>query len=349
MVKKMVIVLLELLGISVLLALGTNFHLAAPGYEGPVSDHFDGERFYYTDDPIGMRKGALKWVWEREPEEWPAWVEITPDKFPVRRVEGERVKVTFINHSTVLLQTQGKNILTDPVWAERASPFNFTGPERVHTPGIAIEDLPSIDVILISHNHYDHMDKDAIAFLQKRDEPLVLAGLGTDVLMEKLGLAKSVDLDWWQSHSLGDQLTFHFVPVRHSTNRGLSDRDTTLWGGFVIETAKGPIYFGGDSGWGKHFEKTYKKFGPMRFSLLPIGAYAPTWFMYTVHITPEQAVKAHKVLKSEQSMGIHWGTFQLTDEGYWDPVNQLATALRTHGLNKEEFVALEAGKHLWLK
>ena len=312
----------------------------------PLSDHFDGQRFSNT---VPAQKGArdiMRMIWESRTQaaEWPAWIDVTPRLIPEQRVDGG-ISVTFVNHATFLIQVAGLNILTDPVWSERVSPVTFAGPKRVHQPGVRLADLPPIDVILISHNHYDHLDAPALRELATRDggPPVVLAGLGNGPLLQDLGFANAVELDWEESHRVGDAELI-FTECRHRSGRGLTDQMQTLWGSFVVRTPEGRVYFAGDTGYGPHFAETGARHGPFDLALLPIGAYEPRWFMADIHTNPAEAVQAHLDLSSRQSIGMHFGTFQLTWEGIDEPVEELGRALGDAGVDADEFWVLAPGE-----
>jgi len=277
---------------------------------------------------------------------WPKWVEPdTPDT--ITRSNAQGIAATIINHSTVLIQADGINILTDPVFSYRASPFDLLGPKRVTPPAIRMDSLPPIDVILISHNHYDHLDIESLGKLYRRtasrNPPRILAGLGNSGLFRKHKLHNHADLDWGQSESIGG-VHFEFVESRHRSGRGITDQMKTLWGGFVIGTSAGNIYFGGDTGYGPHFADAQRKFGNFALALIPIGAYEPRWFMEPVHLNPEQAVIAHRDLGSQLSIAIHHSTFQLTYEGIDTPKRELQTALQKYSITAENFIAPAFGK-----
>lgn len=330
---------------SLVLCAGMMGCFGGPPYRGPVSDHFDGERFVNRD---GVRSSGflrfMEWQRLRQRVEWPDWVESTPGPPPPRRVEGDALRVTVVNHATALIQTAGLNILTDPIWSHRCSPVSWVGPARVRAPGIRFDDLPPIDVVLISHNHYDHLDVPTLRRLVERDRPRIYAGLGTGALFEAEGIDGGVDLDWWQSVALGAGVKLWAVPAAHFSGRGLEDRDTVLWGGFVVQGPGGPVYFAGDTGWGSHYAEIRRRFGPIRLALLPIGAYRPQWFMRPVHISPAEAVAAHRVLEAGLSVGIHFGTFPLADEGIDEPVYDLGLARSAAGVEPAAFVAPVFGR-----
>lgn len=324
---------------------------SAPAWRGGISDHFDGERFFNPWNRETKTMADLrKWKRERRPAPWPKWVEVQPGPPPPGRVEGGALRVTFVNHATVLLQIDGLNILTDPVWSERASPVRWAGPRRVHAPGLRFEDLPPIDLALLSHNHYDHMDLAALRRLTREKGARILTGLGNSRFLEKKGIQGARDLDWWESAEVeapggGGTARITFVPAQHFSARWLNDRNFTLWGGFVIEAPSGGrVYFAGDSGYGPHFREIGERLGPFRLALIPIGAYEPRWFMKFAHVNPQEAVQAHFDVRAERSLGIHFGTFQLTDEPREAPVEGLIAAREAAGLAPGVFRALAPGE-----
>jgi len=253
--------------------------------------------------------------------------------------------VTFINHATFLVQVDGLNILTDPIYSDRASPFQWVGPKRVHAPGVALEDLPPIDLVLISHNHYDHLDESTLLALSRQQEnpPLIVSGLGNGLLFDQLGLSNHRDLNWRESTHLG-VVEIVFTECRHRSGRGAGDQMKTLWGSFVLKTSAGNIYFAGDTGYGPHLKEAGDDYGPFRLALLPIGAYEPRWFMADVHLNPEEAVQAHIDLRSERSIGMHFGTFQLTYEGIDRPLLELDSARKKYGVASTQFEVLDVGE-----
>ncbi len=342
--NKIVIVFLTVFA----LVLGVNAYISAPTYQGAVSNHFDGSKFsnHLKSDksPWDILKLFSGFMFYKQ--SWPRWVENDPDVVSEVVTRSEALRVTFINHSSFLVQIDNLNILTDPVYSDRTSPFPWVGPKRVRSPGIKFESLPPIDVVLISHNHYDHLDIEVLKKLYQRQqgsEPLILAGLGNGGLFSQEGLTRFKDLDWGQRVDQGS-VRFSFVESRHRSGRGISDQMKTLWGSFVIETSKGPIYFAGDTGYGPHFNNAYEQFGEFYLSLLPIGAYEPRWFMKDIHMNPEDAVKAHTDLHSSNSLSMHFGTFQLTHEGISQPVTDLAVALKKYEISADIFRVLEFGE-----
>jgi len=279
---------------------------------------------------------------------------VDPVRFPIepravdtlRQTSDEDLAATWIGHSTFLLQLEGYRILTDPHFTERASPVTFAGPERTTPPGVSIDDLPSIDVIIISHNHYDHLDKRSIRKLLKRlpEQPLVLVPAGLAATLKSWGAEQVIELDWWGSTS-DDRFTFTAVPVQHFSARTPFDRNRTLWAGWVIEDSRGGrIFFAGDTGYSNDFREIRRRIGAMDLSLLPIGAYDPRWFMSPMHVDPEQSLQIHLDLKSRLSIGMHWGTFILTDEPMREPVERLAAERDRLKIPKESFVVLRHGQ-----
>jgi L-ascorbate metabolism protein UlaG (beta-lactamase superfamily) len=312
------------------------FGFAAPHYRGPVSDHFDGTRFHNLTVTADKHDGALKWMLERPwgTRNWRSWVDEPPGPPPPRRVDGGGLRVTFVNHSTMLVQMDGLNLLTDPIWSERCSPVSFAGPKRHRPPGIRFDDLPPIDVVLLSHNHYDHLDVPTLRRLLAKHAPRIVTALGNGLVLTKSGLGDSTELDWWQATPLSDAVTVTAVPAQHFSSRGVSDRNRNLWCGFVISGPSGHVYFAGDTGWGPHFEQIRQRFSPIRLAMLPIGAYLPRWFMSPVHIGPDQAVEAHLALRASTSVPMHYGTFDLGDDGETQPVEELRAAIAEKGDTK---------------
>jgi L-ascorbate metabolism protein UlaG (beta-lactamase superfamily) len=313
--------------------------------QGGVGDpgfprHFDGERFYNPDarQAAGLLE-ALRWKLTSRPEPSPRFISDVGQSIPPRRVEGSGLRATLVNHSTVLLQQRGSNILTDPIWSERASPLSWAGPRRRRKPGVAWEDLPRIDTVLVSHNHYDHLDLPTLRRLAARGNSEFIAPVGAARLLSSENIGPVYELDWGDSRSLAG-FTIHCVAALHFSGRGIYDRNRTLWCGYVIECQGQVVYFAGDTAFGYHFAGIREKFGSPRLALLPIGAYEPRWFMSRVHMAPDDAVKAHNILAARTSIAIHHGTFQLSDEAIDAPKKRLI-ACAPHGsflvLNNGEF------------
>jgi len=319
--------------------------LARPNRRYPESDHCNGEQFHNVAIPERALGQVFTWLRTRQPSRWPGWVENEKFLLPPQRhsTQIRDWRVTFINHATVLLQIGPYNLLTDPVWSERVSPFSYVGPRRIRAAGVALQDLPPIDVVLLSHNHYDHLDLATLKWLERRDHPHIVTGLGNAPLLHANGIRHVTELDWWHHIEHGD-MNIHFVPAQHFSGRGLRDRDMTLWGGLWVETVAGAMFFAGDTGYGPHFREIRERLGNPRLALLPIGAYEPRWFMGPVHMNPEDAVLAHRDLDADTSLAIHFNTFQLTDETIDRPVRDLADALGKHQVEAARFVVLKEGE-----
>lgn len=300
-------------------------------YDGPVSDHFDGEHFYNPSNGLPHGAGSLaKWMANREPGPWQKWIDAAPGPPPPERVSDGNIRATFVGHSTVLIQMDGANILCDPIWSKRASPFSWLGPRRHRPPGIRFEHLPSIDLVLQSHDHYDHFDLPTLRRIASQWRPGFAAPLGVARRLTSKGVARDEqirELDWWQSADALNKLRITAVPARHFSGRGLRDRNQTLWCGYVIEGPSGAVYFAGDTGYGAHFREIGRRFPTIRLAFLPIGAFRPQWFMGPVHISPEDAVRAHEDVGAATSIAIHFGTFHLADDGQDEPIIELQRAL----------------------
>jgi L-ascorbate metabolism protein UlaG (beta-lactamase superfamily) len=290
----------------------------------PFPRHFDGKHFFNPDAP--QARGffdVLRWKLASRPEAAAGFVaDVEPSKL-LACPEGNELRVTLVNHSTLLLQQYGAYILTDPIWSQRASPFRWIGPRRQRAPGVLWDDLPRIDIVLLSHNHYDHLDLATLRRLADRGQSNFIVPIGVARLLQSRNIGPVHELDWGDSLRVAGT-TIHCVPALHFSARGFFDRNRTLWCGFVIETPNRIIYFAGDTAFGKHFAQIRERFGAPRLALLPIGAYAPRWFMSPVHMAPDQAVRAHEILAAGTSIAIHHGTFQLADEAIDTPGQQLS-------------------------
>jgi len=313
-------------------------------YEGPESDHFDGRHFRNPGAVDHSVKDVLRWMRTRKKAAWPVWVEERPQPVPPRKVDAGELRVTVVNHSTVLIQLSGLNILTDPIWSKRCSPVPGLGPKRVRRPAVAFDALPDIDLVLLSHNHYDHMDLPTLRRLRKHFRAPILTGLGNSAYLASRGVSGARDLDWWECTEWETGLKVTLVPAHHFSARGLGDRNRTLWGGFVLERAGRSVYFAGDTGYGPHFGEIGRRFPDLDVSLLPIGAYEPQWFMGPVHLNPEEAIRAHLDLGTRYSVAIHFGTFQLTDEAFDAPVEALKEGLVQKGVDSSEFLVMAFGE-----
>jgi L-ascorbate metabolism protein UlaG (beta-lactamase superfamily) len=307
-------------------------------------NHFDGKRFFNPNAP--QARGwldVLRWTATSRPERSPRFVrDVQPSK-PPARVEGNELRVTLVNHSTVLLQHRGGNILTDPIWSRRASPFSWAGPSRRREPGVRWEDLPRIDLVLLSHNHYDHLDVATLRRLAERGPSRVVVPAGVGRLARRLKIGAVEELDWGESAVL-DSVTVRCAPALHFSARGVFDRNRTLWCGYFLEAGEYSVYFAGDTGFGPHFAQIRERFGEPRLALLPIGAYEPRWFMSPVHMGPEDAVRAHGILGARTSIAIHHGTFQLGDEAIDTPKRLLRQST-----TDDSFLVLGNGESVTLR
>ncbi len=313
----------------------------------PTSDHFDRGVFFNPGQPNGKSwLDVLRWQLGRDKAQWPEWVDDVQPVLPKPLAPGQVARLTFVNHASFLIQFQAGAILTDPIWSKRTSPFQWLGPARVRPPGIEFDNLPKIDFVLISHNHYDHMDEETLQRLQAAHDPVFLVGLGDGYYLRKYGIAKIQEMDWGQQYQPeGGGLTIHYEKAKHWSRRSFSDTNQSLWGSYVIEVAeKRKIYFAGDTGYHTHFTEILAKHGPMDVSLLPIGAYEPRWFMKASHMNPEEAVQAHRDLQSGKSLAMHFGTFQLTDEGITAPAEALTKLMETDAALKDSFLLLAHGQ-----
>jgi N-acyl-phosphatidylethanolamine-hydrolysing phospholipase D len=300
----------------------------------------------------------LRWRWE-------AWgIDKTPQS-PTPSIAADLAllksthvpTVTWIGHATALVQANGLNVLVDPIFSERASPVQLFGPKRAQPPGVAMADLPHIDAVLISHNHYDHLDRNSVAMLDEKAKAagkttLFLIPLGLKAWFNDIGIDNIVELDWWQSHTVKD-VEFHLTPVQHWSARGLHDRSLTLWGGWAVLGADFHWYYAGDTGYSRDFADTAKQFAPRQtealgggfdLALVPVGAYEPRWFMSQQHVNPMESVRIHQDVGAKRSIGVHWGTFALTDEPLDQPPHELAVARQALGVTEADFGLLAIGE-----
>ncbi len=348
--------------------------ISAPRYKGPTSDHFDGKQFF---NPSGQNsKGfsdLLKWqTSKKEKTPWSAVQNFEFGEKPTAQIASKMTKedpsvqnafstnlsdlrVTFVGHSTVLLQFDGWNVLTDPVWYARCSPLQWAGPKRIVPAGIRLEDLPPIDLILQSHNHWDHLDIENLKKIYEKHKPQIVTSLGISPFLKQHGIEESVDLDWNASFSLKkgvytegasfSDLTVTCLPAQHFSGRGAFDRNATLWSSFMVSSpTSGNIYFGGDSGYAPFFKTIGAQFGRIRLALIPIGAFKPQWFMSPIHCTPAEAVQIHLDINAEKTLAIHHSTFPLADDGQQEPVEELKKALVLRGVAEADFFILKEGK-----
>ncbi len=310
-------------------------------------DHYDG-RFFSNPWMKSNHNflDVIKWQWTRHPAKWPLWLDDNKKPTLIQPTKQKSLTITFVNQASFYIQTQNLSLLTDPVFSMRTSPVTFAGPKRVRPPGLQISEIPKLDIVLISHNHYDHMDKESIQQLSARFNPLFIVPLKNKELVQSFGAKRVIELDWWQESQELPLIKVTLVPSQHWSSRGFFDRNTALWGGFVIEADGLNVFFAGDTGYGPHFSWIQKKWPGMDLSILPIGAYEPRWFMGAYHMNPQDAVKAHKDLNARRSIGCHFGTFQLTDEAIDAPLKDLEKAKAIYQIQDEHFQTLMNGESL---
>ena len=304
----------------------------------PVSDHCDGRRFFNpgTVERESHLRRLLRWKLAPAPPRWPMPLADATFAPPPACVAPGSAAISFVNHSTFLIRLPDALVLTDPIFSERCSPFAWAGPKRVRPPGIALAEVPRPDVVLVSHNHYDHMDLPGLRELHRRHAPRFVTLLGNAPRLRGIGI-EATELDWWETVTVG-KLRLTATPAWHFAARSLFDRNRSLWGGFMIETGGGRVLFAGDSGAGPHWGEIRGRLGAPDVALLPIGAYEPRWFMAPVHVNPAEAVAAHFALGARRSVGMHFGTFQLADEAIDAPLIALEAARVAAGVGEEEFV-----------
>jgi N-acyl-phosphatidylethanolamine-hydrolysing phospholipase D len=321
------------------------------------SDGFQNNHVDFAPKGVGE---LLRWRWQA----WqaglpPAPQQAVPEQAPdiafvhanARAAAAMQPAVTWIGHASVLVQAGGLNMLTDPIFSERASPVGFAGPRRAQPPGLRLDQLPRIDLVVISHNHYDHLDEASVKALtaQPGGPPLFVVPLGLKSWLAERGILNAVELDWWGVHRIGDTEVM-LTPVQHWSARGLNDRMATLWGGFAVLGPDLHWFYSGDTGLSKDFSEVARRLadrqrhGGFDLALLAIGAYEPRWFMATQHINPAEAVQVHRDLGARRSMAVHWGTFEMSDEALDQPPRDLAAARLAQGLSEDEFFVLAIGQ-----
>lgn len=314
------------------------------------SDHYDGVKFFNPGIEIRhkSREDFKKWKAERKNRvPWPEYVENNSRFSAITSEDTNSIFATLIGHSTIYVQTPDFSFITDPVFSDKVGPMNLIGVKRVLKPAIDYKELPMVDAVLLSHNHFDHMDVKSLRRLRKMFDPVFVVPLGLKPVLRKKGFKKVVEMDWWESANIkGTNITL--TPAVHWSKRSLGDNNETLWGGFVVETKGTRIYYGGDTGYGNHFVDIAKRFNSFDFCILPIGAYEPRWFMKSFHMNPEEAVLAHKSLNSKHTIGCHWGTFRLTDEAYNSPCEDLKAACLKHSVSDSTFLCTEFGQTIKL-
>lgn len=314
----------------------------------PLSDHYDGRRFFNPGLPDARPLSALPKMIAEPRAPWPRSVpvQVAP---PVPHDPSAWVTITFVGHSTFIIQTRTLTFITDPVFAERASPLSFVGPKRARVAGVPLDALPPIDLVLLSHNHYDHCDLASLRSIARRFDPVLVTPLGNAALARCAGFSRVEERDWWESAST-TPLPVTLTPAQHFSARTPFDRNRALWGSFVLEIDGRRLFFGGDSGYAPHFREIRERHGAIDLALLPIGAYEPRWFMGPIHMNPEEAVQAHLDLGAARSIGMHVGTFQLTTEAIDEPLHALDLARASHGVDGTAFDVLDVGasRHLRL-
>jgi L-ascorbate metabolism protein UlaG (beta-lactamase superfamily) len=303
----------------------------------PMNDHCDGKRFFNPGIVTGKSfADFLRWRRTRKPALWPQWIADDDRPMP-QELYASECSVTFIGHATFLLRFPGFAILTDPVFSDRASPVGWMGPKRVRAPAIALENLPKIDVVLLSHNHYDHMDLPSLRQIRDRWNSLIVTGIGNGAYLAAKGVRNVIELDWWERTEPLPGLGVVYVPSQHWSRRRLWDTNSMLWGGHVVEAGGARIYFAGDTGFPAQFAEIARRLGPPDIALLPIGAYEPRWFMAPQHMNPDEAVRAHLDLGAQLSVAMHFATFPLTDESIDAPAAALVVARAQHSVAESSF------------
>jgi len=306
-----------------------------------VTDHFDGQRFFNSTGAAGQPFSAVPRMLLERRTPWPRHVDVSVRVAPV--LGGAAAVVTFIGHATFLIQTPAGNLLTDPIYSQRAGPFNVVGPKRVRQPAVRFDDLPPISTVLLSHNHYDHCDLPTLRRLARRFDPAVVTPLGNARLVRSAGIRRVEELDWWQPAANG-HVPITATPAQHFSARTPWDRNRALWCGFVLQAGQRRIYFAGDTAYAPFLREIPERLGRIDFALLPIGAYEPRWFMQAVHMNPGEAVQAHIDLGGPETIAMHFGTFQLTAEGIDAPQRALEQAQREKQVPPSRFRALEFGE-----
>ncbi len=343
-------VLLALLLLAGLFWLTRSYWLDRIYYRGPVSAHYDGQRFRNPTgdgDQVSPFKVGIDRLWRtatgQRGDAWPDSIAVTPSR-PPARVDGAAIRATWVGHATVLIQTQGLNILTDPIWSDIAGPWNRVGPRRARAPGVRFEDLPRINLVLVSHNHYDHMDLATLQRLWQRDRPLIVTGLGNDSILRDAGVAAQAR-DWGGRVAVRPGVSVIVERVQHWSSRWGEDRNRALWSGFTLTLPGGNIFFAGDTGWGDgSWPRDAARHGPFRLAVLPIGAYHPREVFGRSHIDPAEAVRVLDLLGVPKALGIHWGTFHLTDEGPDVPPAELRAQTKAAGVAADRFVTIQPGQ-----
>lgn len=309
------------------------------------------KRFSNIDPNITHKNllDVLKWQRTSKKPKWPKSVPVGAFDVPPGKVAGDKIRISYVGHVTFLIQTESLNILTDPVWSSRVGPTSFLGFKRVTQPGIHFDQLPKIDIVVISHNHYDHMDVPTLKKLWKRDKPRIITPLKNDVILKsRISGIKVEPLNWSENLVVNNDVSIHLEPSQHWSARGLFDQNKALWGTFIIKTPNGAICFIGDSGYSSSLYKQIgQKYNDILVSLIPIGAYEPRWFMQNMHMNPEESVLVHQDLKSKHSIGSHFETFHLADDAFKQPAEELEQAKKKHHISEQSFITPKAGNVYW--
>jgi len=308
----------------------------------PLHSHFDGTRFRNISSRRNGFGAMIRWLLLRHHRSWHPALDSRPEQPPPQH--SDSLRITFVNHATFLLQFEGINILTDPIWSKRAAPVSWAGPRRHRPPGIRLSDVPPIDLVLVSHDHYDHMDLPTLRWLAAEFRPTIYTGLKNARLLARNGIQNVVELDWWQEAPARSDIWVTAVPAQHFSGRHPFAVNKTLWCGFMVQSNQTSIYFAGDTGGGPHIDQIAQRFPQIDLALLPIGAFRPRWFMGEMHMSPQDAVEAHQRLGARLSVASHFGTFDLADDGKDEPVDVLQNVLRSTNLKETEFWVLGFGE-----
>ena len=306
------------------------------------------ETYQNTNDQQNGKTFGQLMTWVLDGEKGPERVEIETSNQWQELASDQTHYAVWIGHATFLINNGDINILTDPIFSKRASPIGFAGPKRMIPPVMKLNDLPKIDAVVISHNHYDHFDIWSLKKLSKLNpETVFMVPAGDQKRLIKAGVKNVIEMRWWESLDISNT-TFHFTPVQHWSKRGLFDRNKSLWGGWFMQTDKLALYHAGDTGYSNDFKATYERLGAPDYSFIPIGAYDPRWFMKDSHVNPEEAVQIALDLNTPHSFGMHWGTFSLTDEPIIEPPIRLKQALKDQNLPPDFFRSPKPGQILHL-